>query len=147
MRYTRVGVAELFIAKIDPGERLPGSLIRLAENLKARLLVFYGIGGFKYAKVGFYKGEGEYRILEVSAPRNSTLEVASIIGSALWTGEKYHVHAHVVLGGLGDSELTSRVISGHLVEAEVNPLLEVFALVYSEANMRNLSEVLPHRFN
>jgi len=32
MKYTRVGVGDIFIAKIDPGERLPESLIRVSPR-------------------------------------------------------------------------------------------------------------------
>jgi predicted DNA-binding protein with PD1-like motif len=147
LKYTRLGIGELFIARVDEGETLPVSLIKFAEELKARIMVFYGIGGFRYAKIGFYRKQGEYSAIEISAPRGSVLEVSSIIGSVIWTGEKYHVHSHVTIGNSLNSELSARAISGHLLEAVVDPLLEVFAQVYSGPSTVELREVLPYRFN
>ena len=147
MKYIRVGVGELCIVKLNSGEHLPSTLVKLAEELRALLLVFHGLGGFKYAKIGFFREQGGYSVVEVRASSESVLEVASLTGSVLWTGEKYHVHAHVALGGLGTADIATITYAGHLIEAVVDPLLELFVLVYPETPTGVLREVLPHRFS
>ncbi len=147
MKYNRIGVGELYIAKLDSGEPLPSTLVKIAEELKAPLLVFHGLGGFKYAKIGFFREHGGYSVVEVHSPSGSVLEVTSLMGSVIWTGENYHVHAHVALGRLDTTSTVTLTYVGHLIEAVVNPLLELFVLVYPETPVKVLREILPHRFN
>jgi len=146
VKLSKIINGELYIIKLDPGERLPDSLIKLAEDLKAGFLTFYGLGGFKWAKIGFFKEPQGYDIIEIFAPSGSAIEVTSITGSVLWTGKKYHAHIHVTLGTIDSSKRTPTTYAGHLIEAEVNPLIELFLTASSRIDINILKETLPHRF-
>jgi len=146
VRRSKIGIGELYIAKLDPGEKIPDILAKLAEDLRAGFLVFYGLGGFKWAKIGFFREPQGYTIIEITAPSRSAVEAASIVGSVLWTGEKYHTHVHATLGVVNSSKEPPTTYAGHLVEAEVSPLVELFVTVLSKIDISTLKETLTHRF-
>lgn len=144
VKFARLGLGEVFVVRFEPGERVPEAVVRFANEVNACVMMFYGIGGFRWARLGVFREPQGYYETEVRAPSGSALEVASLIGSVIYTGKSMHPHIHVTLGTRGEKGL--EVYAGHLIEAEVYPLLELFIFTAPCTDIEKLREVLPHRF-
>ncbi|MCD6340683.1 MAG: DNA-binding protein [Desulfurococcales archaeon] len=93
-----------------------------------------GIGAFEKVKVGVYKGD-TYDITEVCSRNGHVIEVTSLLGNYLRVGDNVSIHIHVNL-----ARSHNEFYGGHLIEAVVNPLLEVVLI-----EVGDLSKVFTHR--
>ena len=101
-----------------PGDEPFAGLTEFAEKYHVRSAHFTGIGGFSDAKLGWFDlGRKMFRVHSVS----QQVEVVSLIGDIALLDGKPQVHMHCVVA-LEDG--TTR--GGHVLDAHVNPLLEVF---------------------
>lgn len=147
LRFIKAKAEEIYIVRLEPGEKIPETLIRLADSEKTQFLIFYGLGGFRRARIGFFKEASGYEIVEIRSGENRAVEVASIIGSVIWNGERYHPHIHVVLGLTYSGDVRETYsYAGHLIEAEIYPLMELFMMKVSGINIDILKDLMPHRF-
>ena len=93
-----------------------------------------GIGAFEKVKVGVYK-EDTYDIAEVYSRDGHVIEVTSLLGNYLRVGDIVSIHIHVNL-----ARSHNEFYGGHLIEAVVNPFLEVLLI-----EVGDLSKIFTHR--
>lgn len=107
-----------WLLAFDAGEAVIERLVDFARAHDLGAAHFHAIGAFRRATVAFYDLAAQ-RYEE--HPVEEQVEVCSLIGNVSRSGDEVRVHAHCVLGRRDLSTL-----GGHLVEAEVNPTLELF---------------------
>lgn len=102
-----------------------------------------GLGGMRWARVGYFDpSTWRYHTVDVEAPEGRVIEVASLVGNSVrGPDDSYYTHIHVVLG-----VDPGRTVAGHLVDAEVEPFLE---LVIAElaGGVDALRGMLSHRWS
>lgn len=113
--------------RVDPGDEVMEELANFAKENGLSAARFTALGAFSGATLGFFDMvRKEYEKI----PVEEQVEVLSLVGDiALYEGEP-KLHAHVVVGR---SDGTTR--GGHLLEAHVQPTLEVI-LVESPEHLR-----------
>ncbi len=140
--YALTSLGRVFFLKA-PAESQPHQAV---EDLMARqglkAAAIWGIGGFSWARLGvFSPEEGRYYTADVEAEAGRVLEVLSLQGnSVLGPDGAYYTHLHAVV-----ARSPGEVLGGHLVDARVEPFLELFVaeLVGDAGRMR---ELLSHRW-
>jgi hypothetical protein len=117
---------------LDPGEEPLDCLTRLAREERLDAARFTAIGAFSDAVLGFFDlGRKDYERI----PVREQVEVLSLVGDiALAPDGRPQLHAHVVLARRDGS-----ACGGHLLEAHVQPTLEVM-LVEAPARLRRRSD-------
>lgn len=117
---------------LDPGDEPIACLTRLAREERLDAARFTAIGAFSDAVLGFFDlARKDYERIEV----REQVEVLALIGDiALGPDGAPRLHAHAVLGRRDGSTR-----GGHLIEAHVQPTLEVM-LVESPAHLRRRSD-------
>ena len=121
MRHTPLdpsGRGRTWLLAFDAGEPVIERLLDFARTQDIGAAHFHAIGAFRRATVAFY--DLAARRYEEHAVEEQ-VEVCSLIGDVSRSDDDVRVHAHCVLGRRDLSTL-----GGHLVEAEVNPTLELF---------------------
>ena len=116
----RGGVGEMadFAVIFRPGDEPYAGLTEFAEKYHVKSGHFTAIGGFSDAKLGWFDLDRKmFRVI----PIDSQVEVVSLIGDIALLDGKPQVHMHCVVA-LPDG--TTR--GGHILDAHVSPLLEVF---------------------
>lgn len=114
--YRKDGDGYLLVLK--RGQPVIASLMAFVEKEKLSGAMIQGIGAVQNAEVAYYnidQKKYEYKKFELS------MEVLSLKGNLGHIDGKPVVHAHVVLGGPDFN-----AYGGHLKEAEVSLILEVF---------------------
>ncbi len=121
------GGQKTFALVFDTGDEFMSELTSFAKENDLSAASFTAIGAFSGAILGYFVMEKkEYKEI----PVDEQVEVLSLVGDvALFEGEP-QLHAHVVVGR---SDGTTR--GGHLLEAHVQPTLEV-VLVESPEHLR-----------
>ena len=121
-----------FALVFDPGDEVMGELTNFAKENGLDAAHFTAIGAFSDATLGYFDMEKkEYKEI----PVDEQVEVLSLVGDiALFEGEP-KLHAHAVLGR---SDGTTR--GGHLLEAHVQPTLEVIITESPEHLRRETDE-------
>jgi uncharacterized protein len=101
-----------------PGDEPYAGLTQFAEQYHVQSGHFTAIGGFSDAKLAWFDlGKKMFRV----NPVDQQVEVVSLIGDIALLDGKPQVHMHCVVA-LPDG--TTR--GGHILDAHVSPLLEVF---------------------
>jgi len=101
-----------------PGDEPYAGLTQFAEQYHIQSAHFTAIGGFHDAKLAWFDLDKKmFRVI----PIDHQVEVASLIGDIALLDGKPQVHMHCVVA-LPDG--TTR--GGHILDAHVSPLLEVF---------------------
>lgn len=101
-----------------PGDEPYAGLTQFAEQYHVQSAHFTAIGGFENAKLAWFDLDKKlFRVI----PVDQQVEVASLVGDIALLHGKPQVHMHCVVA-LPDG--TTR--GGHILDAHVNPLLEVF---------------------
>ncbi|MCD6428051.1 MAG: DNA-binding protein [Desulfurococcales archaeon] len=93
-----------------------------------------GIGAFEKVRVGIYRGS-TYDVTEIHSRDGYVIEVTSLLGNYLRVGDSVNIHIHVNL-----ARSHNEFYGGHLIEAIVNPFLEVLLI-----EVGDLSKVFTHR--
>ena len=121
-----------FALVFEPGDEVMEELTNFAKENGLNAAHFTAIGAFSDATLGYFDMEKkEYKEI----PVDEQVEVLSLVGDiALFEGEP-KLHAHVVLGR---SDGTTR--GGHLLEAHVQPTLEVIITESPEHLRRETDE-------
>ncbi len=103
-----------YYARLDPGDEVIGSLLRLCEEENIRLAQVQGIGGCCEATVGVFNTEKQaYREKTVKC----LLEMLSLDGNVTEYEGKPYLHVHAAFAYREGSEL--RQLAGHLLKATV----------------------------
>lgn len=128
---THTNGTKLYIVVLDPYEEAFSSIGEFAKRENITAASISAVGAFKRAKVGWFDfATKKYLPIEI----NEQCEVLSVLGDiAVDDKGKPSVHAHAVLG-LRDG--TTR--GGHLLEAIVNPTLEL-TITEAPAQLRRTS--------
>lgn len=101
----------------DTGDAVVDKLIAFAEEHDLSASHLTAIGAFRQALLGFYNLD-EKRFEEI--PVDEQVEVLSFMGNVTRYDGAAQLHAHVVLGRRDGS-----TVGGHLLDATVNPTLEM----------------------
>ncbi len=100
-----------FLIRVPSGSELISYIKKCAEDLGISVGIFWLIGSFRRAKIGFFmEEEGSYRTIDV----NEFTEVINASGNISSIDGEPFIHAHVALGRMDGS-----CIGGHLIEGEV----------------------------
>lgn len=119
-----------FAVVLNVGDEPVSCLTRFAKDNRLDAARFTGIGAFSEAVVGFFDLQRNDRI-----PIAAQVEVLSLIGDvALGPNGEPKLHAHVVLAKRDGSAW-----GGHLIEARVQPTLEVM-LVESPSHLQRRTD-------
>jgi len=101
-----------------PGDEPFAGLTLFAEQYHIQSAHLTGIGGFHDAKLAWFDEEKKmFRVI----PIDQQVEVVSLVGDIALLDGKPQVHMHCVVAG---QDGTTR--GGHILDAHVSPLLEVF---------------------
>src|ERR687886_195995 len=121
-----------FALVFDTGDEVMAGLTEFAKTKDLAAASLTAIGAFSDATLGYFDMERkEYKKI----PVDEQVEVLSLVGDiALFEGEP-KLHAHTVLGR---SDGTTR--GGHLLEAHVQPTLEVIVTESPEHLRRETDE-------
>lgn len=107
-----------FSVRLQKGELLAESLLKLAKEKDIKGGWMVGLGGLSWAELGFYDLPSKsYQWTKLEEP----LELTSLTGNIAWLeGEPVlHLHANV-------SDKSMNVKGGHLKEAEIGATAEIF---------------------
>lgn len=116
-----------FAIIFDPEDELIAALQSFAQEQQLFGSHFTAIGAFSHVTLGYFRRDTmQYKEILV----DEQVEVLSLVGNIAMKGNKYKVHAHVVLGRADGSTL-----GGHIQNANVWPTLEV-VLVEEPAYLR-----------
>jgi uncharacterized protein len=114
------------------GDEAFSGLTEFAEKYHITSAHFTAIGALSGAILGWFDPE---RKMYKEIPAEGQLEVASMIGDIAMFNGKPVVHTHMIVG-LPDG--TAR--AGHVIEAQVNPTLEVMVTVERNAMYKSLDK-------
>jgi len=109
---------EYYLVRLEPGEEVIESLKRFADGHRIGFAALHAIGAFRRVTLGYFDTAANvYRHRAVE----EQVEVLNLSGN-ISRGEKGEpiVHAHVTVG-----RSDYHTLGGHLVEATVNPTLEI----------------------
>ncbi|MCE4600296.1 MAG: DUF296 domain-containing protein [Desulfurococcales archaeon] len=120
--------------RLDDGFRLPQAIDSELEKQGIKFASIKGIGGIRWARIAvFSPAEKKYYPVDLEAEPGMTMEMTSLLGnSVLGPDNTYYTHLHIVL-----ARKPGEVYSGHLIEAEIHPLAEIFI----EENIGSLGDV------
>lgn len=118
-------IGRIIFLRLEDGARLPQDIDKVLDDQNIGFAMVQGIGGLRWARIGvFSPSENRYYTTDVEAEHGRTLELLSLSGnSVLGPDNTYYTHLHVTL-----SKAHDKVYAGHLVEAEVSPLAEIFII-------------------
>ncbi len=111
-----------------------------AQDIEAAWIT--GLGGMRWARIGYFDPQAwRYNTIDVEALEGRVIEVASLVGNSVKAPDgTYHTHIHVVLG-----VDPGRTVAGHLVDAEVEPFLELLVLELT-GGLNAFRSLLSHRW-
>lgn len=108
----------LWIAILDPGEKVKATLLRFAAEQNMRAASFVALGAFERAVISYFEWD---RKVYKPIPIDQQVEVITLVGDVVRNEkDEADLHAHCVLG-LPDGSTRG----GHLLEGIVRPTLEV----------------------
>lgn len=122
------------IYKLDKGASLVDEILRIAEREKIRTAMVEAIGGIKGITIGYFNQQAK-KYEEHSY--EEFMELTGLLGNITLKDGKPFLHAHCTLGR---SDMS--VIGGHLVKANVSPLVELFITPTTNRATRKFSQEL-----
>ncbi len=136
-------MGRILFFKIPEGSHPHKEIEKVLEENDVKAAVITGIGGFSEARLGVYSPEEKkYYETEVKPQENRVLEVTAFNGNSVRNPEnKYHTHLHVVV-----ARTPREVYAGHLIDAIVNPFLEV-AIMELVGDLARFQALLSHRWS
>ncbi len=131
-----------FFLKVPAEGRPHAAIEELLSSQGVKAAVIQGIGGFRWARLAVFSPiENKYCPKDFEARAGRVIEVASLTGnSVLGPDGRYYTHLHAVIAVDVDS-----VAAGHLVDAIVDPFLELVIAELS-GGYEALTELLSHRW-
>ena len=123
---------QIYALVLDAGEEVTATLERFAIENNLTGSYFTAIGAFSEVTLGFYDlQKQEYKRNEL----HEQVEVVSLVGNIASYKGKHKVHAHVVF-----AKSDGRAYGGHLLNARVNPTLEIVVTESPRALQRRYDE-------
>lgn len=119
MRSKRLGQStpQTYAVVMDTGESVLDELKEFARAERLNTAHFTAIGAFQSVTLGYFDLD-ETRYVEI--PVDEQVEVLTMAGDMIGSGDDRRIHAHVVVGR---RDGTTR--GGHLLQAITRPTLEV----------------------
>lgn len=116
----------------ETGDDFMATLERHARRAGIRAAHFTALGAFSSATLAFFDWETkEYQEI----PVDEQVEVTALIGDIGVHDGETMIHVHCVLGRSDGTAIT-----GHLMEAEVRPTLELFLTAYDAELRREVDD-------
>lgn len=113
------------VLRLEIGEEIISSVLRLADELKIRSGIVQGIGAVKKATVGMFDfSTGEYTDTEFC----EFMELISLDGNITEKASKPYLHLHACFG-----RDDGCAVGGHLREAVIGATAEIFIRILPEA--------------
>lgn len=107
-----------YIVRLEKGEQLVSSLVKLIKEQKIPTCWINGLGGAERAEIGFYNLETqEYEWRKVNEP----LEIVSLQGNITWAANEPSLHIHGAF-----SKRDGNTVSGHVKEVIISGTCELF---------------------
>jgi predicted DNA-binding protein with PD1-like motif len=109
------------VLRIDRGEEVMETLIKLCEKEKIRLGSIVGLGAADYLVMGLYDVEKQqFSEIKLEIP----LEITSIIGNITEMDGKPYLHLHI-----NASDANGHTYGGHLKAVRISGTSEIFVTV------------------
>ena len=106
-----------WLVRLEKGELLTESLIKLIRDEKITGAWVSGLGGAQWAELGFYDLPAkQYKWQKIGR----ALEITSLQGNVAWSGEEPILHIH---GSFSDENM--QALGGHVKELEVAGTCEI----------------------
>ena len=133
----------VYFLKVPAESRPHAAVEELLSSQGVAAAFIMGIGGFRWARLAVYSpGENRYYPTDYEARPGRVMEVASLTGnSVLGPDGRYYTHLHAVV-----AVETGVVAAGHLVDAIVEPFLEL-VVVELQGGLGDLRRLLSHRWS
>ncbi|WP_344979639.1 PPC domain-containing DNA-binding protein [Compostibacter hankyongensis] len=120
-----------YVLIFDKGDEVAAGILSFAEEHNISAASFTAIGAFSDALLGFFDfSSKDYKKI----PMPGQTEVLALTGDIAQQDGKPKIHAHVVLG-----KPDGAAYGGHLLEAHVDPTLEVI-LIQSPAYLQRKTD-------
>jgi len=124
-----------YLLVLRRGQPVVASLNAFMEKEKLPGATFSGLGAVQDAEVAYYNIDmKKYAYKQFPG----SMEVLSLVGNIGWFEDKPVVHPHISLGA---SDFTMH--GGHLKEAEVSLILEIFIIPTRKKIVRELNKEFP----
>lgn len=121
-----------FVLVFERGDEVVEGLRRFAREHELKTARFTGIGALSEVKLAFFDPDTkEYEEI----PVGEQVEVLTLMGNVAQHGGKAKIHAHMVVG-----KRDGEALGGHLLEARVEPTLEVTLVEAPEYLEREIEE-------
>jgi len=133
MKYKLIhdGPQKTYAVVFDPGDEVVSGLVGFAEHHGLSASQLTGLGAFSDVVLGFFDLETkDYERI----PIDEQVEVVSFVGDIALKDGKPKLHPHVVVAKRDGSAW-----GGHLLEAHVQPTLEVI-IIESPAHLRRQTD-------
>lgn len=132
----------MIFLRLEDGARLPQAIDEVLEAQGIGFAMIQGIGGIRWARLGLFSpNEKRYYTIDVEAEPGRTLELVSLSGnSVLGPDGTYYTHIHAAL-----AKKQNEVYAGHVIEAEVSPLAEIF-IIEATAPVEEARRLLSNRW-
>lgn len=132
MEYKRFN--EKVIVRLDPGDELMSSLLKIAEKENILFANVLGIGGSNDVVLGVYDVEEKQYYKKRFNDRN--YEIVSLVGNINRMDGEPYIHVHAAIG----SPRSSHFEGGHLNEAVISVTAEIVLEVIEAEIDRKFSE-------
>lgn len=114
------------IARLDKGDEILSSLIKIAESENIKAADFTGIGATDCLTVGIFDiSEGKYAQFDFD---KENYEITSLMGNISFVNKKPYIHAHINFAGKDGI-----VHGGHLLKGKISLTCEIFIHIVNDS--------------
>ena len=137
------GMGRILFVKVPEGSKPHQYIDEVLASQGIEAAWINGLGGMRWARIGFFDPQAwRYDTIDIESSQGRVIEVASLVGNSVRGPDgSYHTHIHVTLG-----VEPGRTVAGHLVDAEVEPFLEL-VIVELVGGVEDLRRLLSHRWS
>jgi len=122
----------IIFIRLSSGENVTDEIKEVCKLYKVKTaVVISGIGQIKKAKLGYFKGKGNY----AEEIFDKTLELLSLTGNIIHQNNDHIMHLHCVLG-----DEKKNALGGHFIEGTVGVVVEMVLLKTNTNAYRKLDE-------
>ena len=122
-----------YVLRLDPGEEIVASLIRLVEQEQVQLGSVTAIGAANDVTIGIFSTqEKQYHARRYQGD----YEISALVGNVTRKEGEPYLHLHITIG----NPVTGEVHAGHLTSATLSATLELFLQVWDGQVGRKFSD-------
>ena len=122
-----------YVLRLDPGEEIVASLIRLVEQEQVQLGSVTAIGAANDVTIGIFSTqEKQYHARRCQGD----YEISALVGNVTRKEGEPYLHLHITIG----NPVTGEVHAGHLTSATISATLELFLQVWDGQVGREFSD-------